>query len=232
MKNSTEIIDFHAHVLPSADHGSDSPETSRSQMALLRGAGVDTVVATPHFYPNLHTISDFTFMVDECVDKIRDMVDRPQICIGAEVLYCSGLDTMEGLERLCIRGTRTLLLELPLTDEWDMDLYYTVIRLSKTYDLVLAHIDRYLPAQHEIIDAFLSMGIPAQINASSLFSAHTKKRLLPYIREGLIYAIGSDLHMADKKTCVTFAKAEKPLGKEYFEIMKRTETLLRDAQRI
>ena len=117
MKNSTEIIDFHAHVLPAADHGSDSPETSKMQMALLSSAGVDTVVATPHFYPDLHTISDFTSTVDECVELIRNIENRPRICLGAEVLYCSGLDTMDGLEKLCIRGTRTLLLELPLTSD-------------------------------------------------------------------------------------------------------------------
>lgn len=232
MKNSTEIIDFHAHVLPAADHGSDSPETSKMQMALLSSAGVDTVVATPHFYPDLHTISDFTSTVDGCVELIRDIENRPRICLGAEVLYCSGLDTMDGLEKLCIRGTRTLLLELPLTSDWDMDLYYTVIRLAKSYDLVLAHVDRYLSIQPEGIDVFLSMGISAQVNASSLFSSHTYKKLLPYINEGHIYSLGSDLHMVDKKVCASFIKSEKKLNDEYFRIMKRAETLIAGAQKI
>ena len=232
MKNSTEIIDFHAHVLPSADHGSVSPKTSRSQMALLMGAGVDTVVATPHFYPNLHTISDFTDTVNGCVQALRETEVRPQICLGAEVLYCSGLDTMEGLEKLCIRGTQTLLLELPLSSDWDMDLYYTVLRLAKTYDLVLAHIDRYMSLCPDFIDAFLSEGVPAQVNASSLFSSGTYKRLSPYIKEGLIYALGSDLHMTDKKACASFAKAEKKLGDEYFNIMDRTRALIASAEKL
>ena len=232
MKNSTEIIDFHAHVLPSADHGSVSPETSKMQMALLMGAGVDTVVATPHFYPDLHTISDFISMVDDCAGCVRDFEERPRVCLGAEVLYCSGLDTMDGLDKLCIRGTRTLLLELPLTSEWDMDLYYTVIRLAKTYDLVLAHVDRYLSIQPEGIDVFLSMGISAQVNASTLFSSHTYKKLAPYINEGLICALGSDLHMLDKKVCSSFVKSERKLGDEYFRIMKRTERLIAGAEKI
>ena len=88
MKNSKEIIDFHAHVLPYADHGSDSLETSKIQMALLKGAGVDTVVATPHFYPDLHTITDFAHMVDSATEKLLNIEDRPRICLGSEVLYC------------------------------------------------------------------------------------------------------------------------------------------------
>jgi protein-tyrosine phosphatase len=190
------------------------------------------VVATPHFYPDQHTISDFIRTVDSAAEKLRDMEDRPRICLGSEVLYCIGLDEMEGLDRLCVRGTRTLLLELPLTSDWDMDLYYTVIRLAKTYDLVLAHVDRYLNIQPEGIDVFLSMGISAQVNASALFSASTYKKLLPYIKDGSVYALGSDLHMADKKLCASFAKAEKKLGEEYSHIMERAGKLLEGAERI
>ncbi|MEE3459824.1 MAG: CpsB/CapC family capsule biosynthesis tyrosine phosphatase, partial [Candidatus Faecousia sp.] len=42
------MIDFHAHILPGADHGSDGLETSLRQLALAEEAGVDTIVATPH----------------------------------------------------------------------------------------------------------------------------------------------------------------------------------------
>ena len=232
MKNSTEIIDFHAHVLPAADHGSNSPETSKTQMALLTGAGVDTVVATPHFYPDYHTISDFLYAADSGAELIRDFENRPKLCLGAEVLYCNGLDTMEGLDKLCIRGTNTLLLELPFSDDWDMNMFYTVRRLGKKYNLVLAHIDRYLGIQPEGIDIFLSMGISAQVNASALFSASNFWKLSPYINDGRICALGSDLHMTDKKACMAFARSKKRLGKEFFKIMERTKALIDGAETI
>ena len=49
MRYGIRITDFHSHVLPGADHGSDSVETSERQLELVDGAGIDRVVAAPHF---------------------------------------------------------------------------------------------------------------------------------------------------------------------------------------
>ena len=52
-------IDFHAHVLPHADHGSTSVESSIKQIEEAKKAEVDFIVATPHFYPNKHNLYSF-----------------------------------------------------------------------------------------------------------------------------------------------------------------------------
>ena len=52
-------LDYHAHILPGCDHGSDSVETSRRQLEMARKAGVATVCATPHFYPQRETVACF-----------------------------------------------------------------------------------------------------------------------------------------------------------------------------
>ena len=44
-------LDYHAHILPRCDHGSDGVETSLRQLAMAAEAGIRTVCATPHFYP-------------------------------------------------------------------------------------------------------------------------------------------------------------------------------------
>ena len=54
------MIDFHAHILPKADHGSDSIETSLFQINSAKAAGIDTIVATPHFYINNDDIDSFS----------------------------------------------------------------------------------------------------------------------------------------------------------------------------
>ena len=38
-------IDFHAHILPGCDHGSDGWRTSRQQLKLAREAGVEVEVS-------------------------------------------------------------------------------------------------------------------------------------------------------------------------------------------
>ena len=196
------------------------------QLALLKKSGVDTVVATPHFYPNRHTVSYIPGEIDNAAEEIKKMdVDRPHIALGAEVLYCEGLENLEELEKLCIRGTNVLLLELPL-DLWDDALFSTVRNLLKKYTVMLAHIDRYIDFQADEINILLQMGALAQINATSLFSGAARKRLLPFIMDEKIFALGTDLHGKDKRTCRRFSDAYKKLGIEYEPIMNRAEKLL------
>lgn len=44
-------VDFHSHILPKADHGSESVEMSLMQLYCAEKAGVDTIVATPPLLP-------------------------------------------------------------------------------------------------------------------------------------------------------------------------------------
>ena len=50
--------DFHAHILPGADHGSRSPEDTEAQLTTLGECGVAHVAATPHFYPDVWDSAD------------------------------------------------------------------------------------------------------------------------------------------------------------------------------
>ncbi len=232
MRSETKITDLHAHILPCADHGSDSLDMSLRQMALINNAGVNTVVATPHFYPNLHTVDEFVSAVSSAADELisASPMPRPELCIGAEVLYTDGIDSMDGLSKLCIRGTDILLLELPLAD-LDKSVIYSVKRLTGEYRVVLAHIDRYMTLFPDIIDTLLSLGAVAQINSSALFCRTVKRRLMPYISDGRVVAIGSDLHTVDKRSYTKFSKARSKLGDEFDRIMERTDRLLCDAIR-
>ena len=45
------LVDYHAHILPGCDHGSDGTETSKRQLEAAKAAGIETVCATSHFYP-------------------------------------------------------------------------------------------------------------------------------------------------------------------------------------
>ena len=76
MRYGIRITDFHSHVLPGADHGSDSVETSERQLELLNGAGIDRVVATPHFYPSDVTVGEFLDLREQilysCFHDVRN----------------------------------------------------------------------------------------------------------------------------------------------------------------
>lgn len=47
---SGNITDYHCHILPGIDDGSDSVETSLSMVKMMKEQGVKKIIATPHFY--------------------------------------------------------------------------------------------------------------------------------------------------------------------------------------
>ena len=88
-----------------------------------------------------------------------------------------------------------MLLEMPNVGAWSDRLIATVEALmDKGIVILLAHIDRYIRDYEEDIDRLLSMGAKAQINASSLMSFFSRRRLMPYLHSGAVDALGSDLH--------------------------------------
>lgn len=235
MSTSAPIVDFHAHVLPAADHGSSGLTETKNQLALYRKAGVDTVVATPHFYPNSVSIDAFLSTVDAAAAALTELLateeNAPRVLLGAEVLYCDNMHHMEGLERLCIRGTNVLLLELPLSD-WSPVLFHTVRELSKRVCVVLAHIDRYTRPHADDLMQMIEDGALAQVNAYSLFSFFERRRLAPFFGSGAVVALGSDLHNVDASAVNKLVRAKKHLGGDYDGMMMRTMELLKEAKSI
>ena len=116
--------DFHSHILPGADHGSDSVETSRGQLDLIGKYGVKRVVATPHFYPQQDNVDTFLDRRRKCAAALAEVMREgdPAVMLGAEVLICEGIDRMSGLDKLTVAGTNCILLEMPMT-RWRDELY-------------------------------------------------------------------------------------------------------------
>lgn len=235
MSKSAPIVDFHAHVLPSADHGSTGLAETKNQLALYRKAGVDTVVATPHFYPNSVSIDAFLSTVDSAAAELTALLateeNAPRVLLGAEVLYCDNMHHMEGVDRLCIRGTNVLLLELPLS-EWSPTLFHTVRELSKRFCVVLAHIDRYTRPHADDLMQMIEDGALAQVNAYALGSLFERRRLAPFFGCGAVVALGSDLHNVDASAVDKLVRAKKHLGGDYDGIMMRSMELLKNAKAI
>ena len=228
-------IDFHSHILCGVDHGSKSRAESKSQIELISSCGTDAVVATSHFYPDKHRVEDFIEAVACSKDKIAglDFDCRPlDIYIGAEVLVCQGLEDLQGLDRLCVKGTNCLLLEMPTFSNWSRghkDSVESIIH--RGYSVVLAHIDRYIDKYERDIDDLISMGAAVQINASAFSRFALKRKMRSYIDAGCVCVVGSDLHGTEQKRYRSFAELKSRLGKERFEVvMRNSQELLKNAE--
>ena len=150
------IVDFHTHILPNADHGSSSVEVSIQQLRYAMNVGVNRIVATPHFYPNSHTVSDFLTRRENAFLRLNKhlTVDMPNIVLGAEVLLCENLHKLEGLSNLTVANTNIILLELPYhsIDQSHVQTVASIMELG--YDIVLAHGDKY---KKEDIEKFVEV---------------------------------------------------------------------------
>ena len=207
----TDIIDFHAHILPRADHGSSSVDTSLCQISMARQSGVDCIVATPHFYPAEQDVASFLERREGSYRHLKKSLpeDAPRIIRGAEVLICDSIEKLPRIKDLCIEGTNVLLLELPFTD-FDIKYKTSVQELLKQgINTVIAHADRY---DKKNIDLLISAGAKVQLNANSLVGLFAKKHLIAWIDTGAVVALGSDIHEKNKKAYKDFSAALKKIG--------------------
>ena len=233
MKNKGSIItDFHSHLLPDVDC-SGRPEISARLLLEIAGAGVQNIVLTPHFYPQANNnVEDFLEKRDQKINDLRSAmkvegVTNIQIIPAAEVLLCPGLEKLENLHKLCIDGTKTILIEMPDLP-WSDHLMdsLTAIRDDLGLDVVVAHIDRYGKKEASRI---IAKGFKAQINADSTASFGMRGTILDWAKNGYVYALGSDKHVhSDKKSLVykEFPKAAYILSKYAETINERSLRLI------
>lgn len=214
------MIDFHSHILPGIDDGSRNLEESLALLRQMREQGITTVVATPHFYADEQSIDSFlqrrmdafNRLMAQCTDTV------PRILLGAEVLYYNGISRLEGLDKLCIDGTRILLLELPFT-RWSSTILREVLEIANNMNLtvVLAHIERYMRYQRRgVFDELYRNGVIMQVNAPYFADRSGRRAALRQLGAGQIHLLGTDCHGVDNRP-PRMAEAMDVIRKKYGE---------------
>jgi protein-tyrosine phosphatase len=191
------LIDWHSHILPGVDDGSKTLGESLALLEMQRGQGVDVVLATPHFYANQESVSDFLKRRQQAFDALQAALpeNAPRILQGAEVRYYQGISRLSDLKDLRVEGSPVLLLEMPIS-RWSEGTIRELIELSALggIKLVLAHIERYLQLQSRSVwDHLHQNGILMQVNAG-FFTSFGKWKAFSLLRNGGIHFIGSDCH--------------------------------------
>jgi len=220
------VIDWHSHILPGVDDGSRNMAESLTMLRMLREQGVDTVIATPHFYANERSVNRFLKKRNNALEELRTQLTGQDITIvpGAEVKYYPGISRMSDLKQLCIEGSGLLLLEMPMS-KWTEYTMRELVELSSTSGMtvVLAHIERYWGDQSRAAWSRLyDCGILMQTNASFFNSILTRKKALRMIEEGAIHFIGSDCHNTSTRAPHmdrAVQLIEKKLGRRFLDQM-------------
>lgn len=202
------MTDFHTHVLPEMDDGSDSLEQTRRMLQIEYAQGVRRVIATPHFYAGEDFPDEFLARRQDRLERVRTMLagetwgHEMEVCGGAEVYYFNGMAESSVLPKLCVEGTKILLLEMPFS-QWDKAVYQEVRNIVERRKLtvVLAHIERYYGFQKsmESWNHIFELPVYTQMNADVFISWKKRHLGMKLLKKGYEVILGSDCHDTDRR---------------------------------
>lgn len=204
------MIDFHCHILPKIDDGSRDVKESLALLMKEKQQGIDTIVFTSHFYAHRDSVDAYIKRREKSYQSLVSAMEQQNMefttYLGAEVYYFGGIGKAEMVSKLCIEGTRVLLLEMPFC-QWTDAMYEDVKLLIQKQKMrvVLAHIERYFEFQKDmaIMNKVLDLPLTLQVNAGSFlrgsslmdFAGRKKcKKCLSVLEENGAVLLGSDAH--------------------------------------
>lgn len=194
-----KIIDFHSHILPNIDDGSDSVETSLNMLSTMHNQGVNAVVATPHFYAHKDRVDPFIQKRQSSFELLEKSLPDicPDILLGTEIAYFRGISSAEEVKKLTIEKTGILLLEMPF-QKWNDEIIGEVKHLvnSRKFAVMIAHLDRYLDIKDNkpFIKKLLSLPVIVQLNASAFLDHKSKRKTIKLAEKQDRVVLGSDAH--------------------------------------
>ncbi len=213
------LTDWHSHVLPGVDDGIKTLDESIEVLRHFDEKGIETLWLTPHImedYPN-------------STDKLRARFDELQNAWKGDLkLRLASENMLDSLfeERLAARDL------LPIGENGDHLLvetsYFSAPMgfdgmidsiMSAGYYPLLAHPERYTYMNEEDYKRLREKGVKMQLNYVSLVGGYgetAKKKSIWLLKNGMIDAVGSDVHrLKSNQTLI----AQKPSKKEHLELL-------------
>jgi protein-tyrosine phosphatase len=227
------LTDFHSHILPGVDDGSQDLETSVSMLEIEAKQGIGCVIATPHFYAQHDKPERLLRKRKEAEAILREEMSRhpglPELKIGAEVYYFNGISDCDLLSELTIDQKRYILIEMPMSS-WTDRMYRELenIWIKQGLTPIIAHVDRYIAPFHTqgIPEKLQRLPVMVQANASFFLEKRTKGLAMKLLKQGKIQLLGSDCHnLSDRAPNLGNARTliEKKLGAEAISFIRRCE---------
>lgn len=204
MKN---LIDIHSHILPGADDGSDSLETSMKMLKCVADDGISGIILTPHNKPG-HQNMDFSKMTST-VEKLQKMMLKEDITVelyvGSELYYRSGLlEEIENDNAVTMADSRYVLVEFNPLEDYDYIRNGIYTLLMGGYYPILAHTERYqnVCIKKYGIDDLIEMGCYIQVNAASIMGktgSKTKHFVKNMLKQRQVHFVATDAHDLGKR---------------------------------
>ena len=225
------MIDIHSHLLYGIDDGSKSIEESVDIIRNLSNVGFTDIILTPHYIKDTNYSSprkNNLKLLKGLQDKLKENDINVNLYLGNEIYINDNIyDLLKKGEISSLNDSRFLLIELPMSGEYNnyFDIFEDLI--NKGYRVVLAHPERYISFQNDFnkVLELENIGVLFQSNLESILGSYGKgaiKTLKKLLKSKKISFLASDIHHR-KHDYNKFLKAKKKirhyLSKEELNIL-------------
>ncbi|MBR1834842.1 MAG: hypothetical protein IJ785_04985 [Bacteroidales bacterium] len=197
-------IDIHCHLLPGVDDGSKSNEESMACMKVMRDAGFEGIICTPHYqYPRFpNEEPDILRRYDNLKLDLASLNAQgiPQLRgVAGEYRVDSGFAGRIQQNQFLLVGGNYLLTEFSLHQQV-IGLDQVMFDLQmKNYEVILAHPERYpyYSGASSKLQHLKDMGVYFQVNILSLIGFYgegPKHKAFEMIEKGWVEFLGTDMH--------------------------------------
>ena len=200
------MLDFHNHLIPAVDDGSQSVEDSLVAVEKMSAQGITHIITTPHFQAStVKQPAEFDAQMKKIdaaweilVEAVRKNFPRMKLDRGVE-LALDDPDPVVTDPRLRLAGTRFVLVEFPWFNI-PPDSVEPLMRLkSAGVTPIVAHPERYhnIDPGFGIAQEWRRAGAFLQINAASLtggYGPRIEQNAWQCLRLGVVDYLSSDYH--------------------------------------
>ena len=198
------MIDFHNHILPKIDDGSNSIEMSLDMLKIAYQQGIKEVVNTVHFqHPKVDGIEISYDIIQEktlILQKKLDQNNIPiRIHIGSEVFYLPNLMQIKDDPLATIGNGKYMLIEFyPHIIPEDHKQIFFELKMNGITPII-AHPERYKQIQKDtsLVYDWLNTGCLIQVDAGSVLGTLGKSSYIAaenIIKNNWCQILGSDAH--------------------------------------
>ena len=200
------LLDFHNHLIPGVDDGSQSIETSVEALTVMSAQDIADIITTPHLQASLLHRPEAAQMYLEHVQlqwqlllrAARDNFPRVTLNRGFEILLDAPSVHLAD-ERLRLAGSKFVLVEFPMLSipPHSADALFN-IKIQECEPIV-AHPERYADVQKDplLVKEWLRVGAHLQANAGSLIGQYgraAERTVWKLLELGLLSYVCSDFH--------------------------------------
>jgi protein-tyrosine phosphatase len=194
-----DMVDFHNHILPGIDDGSQSIAQSLMMLDLYQDLEIKAVIASPHIYKELYPNTPES--ISKSFETLSPKAIQKNVQIkgyAAEYLVDDFfLEHLQNNTSLLCCFDQHVLIEIPFFGTLKLLEQAVFTMQNRGYTAVLAHPERYANLKNESLNNLRIRGVKLQLNALSLmghYGPEVKKKASEWLTRGLYDFVGTDAH--------------------------------------